>query len=262
MKEYEIHPAANKYPMMTGLAWEAFLEDFAENGQLEPVKIYDNKILDGRHRQKAAKELSKKLKIERIELTEDQTPEQYVDSANLHRRHLDKEKRDAMILELRAKGASQRTISQKLGVPKSTVADVVSGARNRTPEAPARKRAAEEPESIVGRDGKKYAEKKPEPEEPDESEPPTALSKALDDFIAMREILTQMNAMKALILKYAEKKNPYILNQAVESRFAEMRHDLTGAQPYALCPKCDGKGCKACSTVGWVTKFRLRQIPK
>jgi len=80
----EFHEAANIFPMepetIDGLA-----EDIKENGQLESIKLYYDKIIDGRRRFTACKKIGVKPMMEQIN-TDD--PIAYVVSLNLKRRQL------------------------------------------------------------------------------------------------------------------------------------------------------------------------------
>jgi len=58
----EYHEIANIFPMMVGAEYEQLLADIMENGQLDPVVLYEGKILDGRQINKD--DLIKFLKFE------------------------------------------------------------------------------------------------------------------------------------------------------------------------------------------------------
>lgn len=49
----DFHPIANLFPLMTGDEYLALVEDIRANGLLEPVVLYEGKILDGRNRYNA-----------------------------------------------------------------------------------------------------------------------------------------------------------------------------------------------------------------
>lgn len=85
-RSFEIHPAANIFPVMSDEEYRRLRDDIAENGQRECVVFWKNKLLDGRNRMRACEELG----IEAIEseLEDDVDPIAYVISANLHRRQL------------------------------------------------------------------------------------------------------------------------------------------------------------------------------
>ncbi len=66
----EIHEIAKKNPKMTKEQFTALILNIKENGQLLPVVLYHSKIVDGRHRYRALKELNIK-KIIVSELSSD-----------------------------------------------------------------------------------------------------------------------------------------------------------------------------------------------
>ena len=84
--KYEYHDIANIFPMMKGEEYERLKEDITINGQIDPVILYENKILDGRNRYQALCDIG--LAVEFEEYTGNQ-PITYVISKNLHRRHLE-----------------------------------------------------------------------------------------------------------------------------------------------------------------------------
>ena len=82
----EFHEYANFFPMMADSEYSGLLQDIQENGLLEPIVIYNEKILDGRNRYRACMELGIASRFEYLDEKTD--PLQYVLSKNLHRRHL------------------------------------------------------------------------------------------------------------------------------------------------------------------------------
>lgn len=82
---YEPHPLADLLPVMPDDSFRELVEDIRANGQLQPITLYEGKILDGRHRDRACRELGI------APITEDYTgdnPAGYVLSLNVQRRHL------------------------------------------------------------------------------------------------------------------------------------------------------------------------------
>lgn len=55
----EAHPAAEFFPLMNEVDFEKFKADIAANGLNEPIWLYDGKILDGRNRYRACRELGR-----------------------------------------------------------------------------------------------------------------------------------------------------------------------------------------------------------
>lgn len=85
----EIDEAANKYPMLTEYEHNRLVEDIKANGQQQPVVIFENRIIDGRNRLKAVKELKRDLIATVITTTyEDALKLAY--SNNDKRRHMSK----------------------------------------------------------------------------------------------------------------------------------------------------------------------------
>lgn len=112
---YEVHPAAEVFPMMSGDELEAFVEDVRENGQREPVILIrtddGNLVLDGRNRLVACERL--KLRPE-FDWYEGDDPIGYVLSLNLHRRHLNESQRGmvgAKLKPLYEEEAEQRRLA-------------------------------------------------------------------------------------------------------------------------------------------------------
>jgi hypothetical protein len=88
---YEVHPAANLFPMMSNEAYAQLRDDIAENGMKEAITLWRGELIDGRNRLRACEE----LKIEPLvnEIEDDADPVAFVLSINLHRRHLDESQR-------------------------------------------------------------------------------------------------------------------------------------------------------------------------
>src|SRR6516165_5355862 len=97
LKEYEFHPIANIFPLMTDEEFEAFKEDIKTKTQQEPIILYQGKILDGRNRYKACKALYRDPITEEYKGSD---PLGYVLSANLHRRHLKESQRATIAANL------------------------------------------------------------------------------------------------------------------------------------------------------------------
>jgi ParB-like chromosome segregation protein Spo0J len=96
-KEYEFHPIVDIFPLMTGDEFNRFKEDIKTRKQQEPIITYEGKILDGRNRYNACKEL--RLTPE-IKPYEGYDPLGFVLSANLHRRHLKESQRAVIAAKL------------------------------------------------------------------------------------------------------------------------------------------------------------------
>lgn len=81
----EIHEAALIIPEMTEEEFQSLKASIQEYGQRETIKVYQGKILDGRHRARACEELGIEPKFEEIN---PDSPMQYVLDLNVERRQL------------------------------------------------------------------------------------------------------------------------------------------------------------------------------
>jgi len=87
----EFHPLANIFPLMPDRELERLTDDIAAHGQLEPIHVYEGKILDGRNRFLALGRLNREP---RWEAWDDQCdPLAFVIARNVHRRHLGESQR-------------------------------------------------------------------------------------------------------------------------------------------------------------------------
>jgi ParB-like chromosome segregation protein Spo0J len=85
----EHHPIANLFPMITGEAYKNLVEDIRENGLLEPIIVFEDKILDGRNRDLACKDANVVPKYTTIDTRLGPfDPYIFVVSKNINRRDL------------------------------------------------------------------------------------------------------------------------------------------------------------------------------
>jgi len=89
----EVHPVAEKFPLLVGSDYEELVRDIRDRGQLHPVVIHGNQLLDGRNRVRACDELN----IAPVEIEWDApdgvTAGEWIISTNLQRRHLTSQQR-------------------------------------------------------------------------------------------------------------------------------------------------------------------------
>jgi len=86
----ETHPFAKLFPEMPKEQFVSLKADIKDHGQHIAVTIYEEKVLDGIHRQRACRELGIKLKTE---IYKGDDPLGFVISQNIQRRHLDESQR-------------------------------------------------------------------------------------------------------------------------------------------------------------------------
>lgn len=96
--EWEVHPAANAFPMHSEDEFIALREDMGARGQREPIKVCRGLIIDGRNRYRACKESGLAIKAMEVDIPEEKI-EEYVFSLNLSRRHLNPGQRAVIALK-------------------------------------------------------------------------------------------------------------------------------------------------------------------
>lgn len=153
MRDLEIHPAANLFPMMNATEFKQLLADIKEHGVQTTLKLLGETLetavlIDGRNRLKAMKQLN----IDPMDYADlihpDDLPDPvgYVLSLNLHRRHLDESQR-AMVANKVAKlkhgqrsdtaiavSASQQEAASTLNVSVDSVQRARKVAENGVPD--------------------------------------------------------------------------------------------------------------------------------
>lgn len=92
------HPAAEIFPLMSGADFDALVADIRENGQREPIILHDGLILDGRNRARACEAIG--ILPRTVAWDGPGTPDAFVISMNLHRRHLSESQRGLIAARL------------------------------------------------------------------------------------------------------------------------------------------------------------------
>ena len=82
---FPIHPLAQAMPEMPEREYRPFKKDIRDHGQMEPIKVLNGMVIDGRHRQRACLELG--IEPWYVFLKEGTDPLQYILSNNRFRRH-------------------------------------------------------------------------------------------------------------------------------------------------------------------------------
>jgi N6-adenosine-specific RNA methylase IME4 len=135
------HPAANIFPLMTGVEFDALVADIKARGLVHPIVEIGNTILDGRNRYLACNQAG--VRIRTVKYTGND-PVGYVLSANLERRHLNEGQRAMVAARMANMGegrpeatsqirlVSQAEAAERLSVGISSVkqAKVVRNSRN------------------------------------------------------------------------------------------------------------------------------------
>jgi len=90
------HVLADVFPEMPQAEFDELKADIAANGLLEPIWLYEGKILDGRHRHRACSELGIECHFQQYV---GDSPAAFVSSKNLQRRNLNSGQRAVVALE-------------------------------------------------------------------------------------------------------------------------------------------------------------------
>jgi ParB-like nuclease domain len=119
-KRIPFHPLSNTFPMMPKEKQAELAADIKENGQHQPITLYEDQILDGRNRFEAC------LLAGVAPVTEEYTgddPLGFVISANVHRRHLTQAQKQEIVAKLLAEHPklSDRAIGKLAYVDHKTV---------------------------------------------------------------------------------------------------------------------------------------------
>jgi len=130
------HVLADIFPQMPQPEFEELMADIAANGLIDPVWLYQDQILDGRHRYRACCELG--IKCDFQEYVGD-SPASFVLSKNLQRRDLNRGQRAIVSLELEPYLAAeakerQRQAGSKYGVGQPKASEFNHGVDQKVPQ--------------------------------------------------------------------------------------------------------------------------------
>jgi hypothetical protein len=121
------HPVAEIFPIISSDELRELAEDIRKNGMIEPITLFEGKILDGRNRLAAGKSVSFPFRRNNFrQLLCSLDPQAYVISANIKRRHLTAEQKRELIAKLlKANPAkSDRQVADVVKVDNKTVSAV------------------------------------------------------------------------------------------------------------------------------------------
>jgi hypothetical protein len=123
--DYVAHPLANTFPMIEGTPMEELKADIRNHGILEPIRLYQGMILDGRNRYAAAKAVGHSFSAKDFREWTGSVAEAeaWVISTNFHRRQLTNAQKQEVIQKMIAKNPDlgDREIARLCGVSHSTV---------------------------------------------------------------------------------------------------------------------------------------------
>jgi ParB-like chromosome segregation protein Spo0J len=97
--ELEVHPTAEILPLMTDPEFEGLVASIAAHGQREPVVIYQDRIVDGRNRYRACRQLGIPVKVRHWDGLGSLVA--FIVDRNLERRHLSESQRALLAVRLK-----------------------------------------------------------------------------------------------------------------------------------------------------------------
>jgi hypothetical protein len=96
-EQIPVHPLTEIFPVLEGPEFDALVSDIAKHGQIEPIVLFEDKILDGRNRFRACAVAGV---VPRFEPYQGDDPLRLVLSRNVRRRHLDESQRAMVAAKL------------------------------------------------------------------------------------------------------------------------------------------------------------------
>lgn len=124
----EFSPVANIFPLMQPAEFADLVKDIKENGLIEPIWTFEGKIIDGRNRYNACKELGK-TPLFRVYDGEESNLVPFVVSLNLKRRHLNESQRAVVAAKIANMKEGGQTAAQICAVSQTEAADQLNVSR-------------------------------------------------------------------------------------------------------------------------------------
>jgi len=143
--QYEFHEVANIFPMMSETEFTGLVEDIRKNGQLEPIWVHQQKIIDGRNRYNACLEIGVEPVVR--EWDGKGSLVSFVTSLNLHRRHLTLSQLHLLGLKIKPI-FEEEALSKKLSHLKQNT--VTSDSKLRTTDSEGKFESAKEVAKLIG----------------------------------------------------------------------------------------------------------------
>lgn len=106
-----LHELADLFPQMSEGEYNALRDDISKRGQIEPILLYKGRIVDGRHRLRACRELGIEPKTTEWQDDEDSLV-QHAIALNIHRRHLTTSQRAMVASKLATLKRGQHAVAE------------------------------------------------------------------------------------------------------------------------------------------------------
>lgn len=295
MTEIQVHPLCALVPDMAAHEYSELVESIRANGfdDTFPIIVYEGKILDGRHRYRAALDAKQEPVFVEWEPRGDDTPAKFVLRA-LSRRSLTAGQRAALATEMlphieqeaeKREKAGKSDPEQKFAqgrAPQSTEIAAKAAGTNKQYVKDAKKVKEADPETfdklkqgkVTIAQAKSAITRPPTPEpSPDEITDPEgrvvtdpALIEVFGHSEEFAELQRRIHEIKRDMLALAGKSHGRWLHDRdteIKRECAALVKYLKESLPHTSCPmgKNCGASCKTCEGAGWVSAGRWKLIP-
>lgn len=153
MVTYRNHPITEAFPALSDADYETLKNDIKENGLLEPIWLDPkNRVIDGRHRLRACRELKIEPEFQETEYAEADVPGVVV-GLNLRRRHLNETQRAwvaAKLVPFFEQASKKRAGKGKAASEAETPENSDSSANVREKSIPAKGKSSVKAAKVVG----------------------------------------------------------------------------------------------------------------
>jgi len=268
---YSIHPACALYPDMLEGEFYELLTSMQTHGfdSRFPVIVHGGMILDGRHREKAARAAGvEAVYHEWSPETEGDDPASFIARANCRRsltpsqRAMVAQKLAAMLkgdkaVERAAKvvGVSPRAVYQAQAVQKAS------------PEIAEQVRAGKTTVSAAARKVKSPPPPPPDEDQVIEDQTGRVVPESLEQLFCdgrLSHLCTKLTQAESDAKDLAVQKIGVRLNlQAIHAEILSAKRLVANAAPFAVCPypHVPNQKCKACDDHGWLTELAWKAVP-
>ena len=287
-QQYEIHPVADLFPLMSEAEYQGLKEDINENGQREDIVVWKGQLIDGRNRLRACNELGRNPSI--AELDDELDPLKYVISHNLHRRHLTTSQRAmvaAGIANLQ-KGGDRKSDEIKGQICPLKIDDAAKQ-MNVSPKSVKNAKAVKDKGSPglaeMVRDGKVSVDaaskvaKKPKAEQAKiVADGPKAVKQAASAVpkivkpgqgtdtpqalqAPIQAVATQLTGTLKELKRLSDCTGGEWLDISdLETQITALKYSIRQSIYWIDCMDCGGKGCKTCRQIGWLSLDRKKHL--
>jgi N6-adenosine-specific RNA methylase IME4/ParB-like chromosome segregation protein Spo0J len=156
--QYKTHPYADIFPLMSPDEFVALKQDIKQNGLLEPICLYEGKILDGRNRFKACQDVG----VDPVTKDyEGDDPLNFVVSLNLKRRHLSQSQKATAAVELLPlfEAEAKKRQGERTDLKKDNIVAILPPSES-TPEPKEQTKSRDQAAKAVGVGGKYVSDAK------------------------------------------------------------------------------------------------------